>query len=111
MQFWHADDDDVIRYGEGERDMVVLSHEFVASWPSGPNTRHSADLIELGVPNGDTSMATTVGTPCALAADMILSGALERKGVLRPIYKDIYDPLLQKLEEHGIAFQESESEL
>jgi len=100
-----------LAYGDGERDMVVLSHEFVASWPSGAKTRHSADLIELGVPNGDTSMATTVGTPCALAADMILSGAVERKGVLRPIYKEIYEPLLQKLEEHGIAFQESESEL
>lgn len=37
-----------LAYGDGERDMVVLSHEFVASWPSGVKTRHSADLIELG---------------------------------------------------------------
>ena len=70
--------------------------------------RHAADLIELGERNGDTAMARTVGVPCALAADMILGGAIKRTGVLRPIHADIYEPLLSALAQHGIAFQERE---
>jgi saccharopine dehydrogenase-like NADP-dependent oxidoreductase len=97
-----------LAYGPGERDLVVLSHEFVSVWPDGSRVRHAADLIELGERDGDTAMARTVGIPCALAADMILSGAIARKGVLRPIHADIYEPLLIALEQEGIVFQERE---
>jgi saccharopine dehydrogenase-like NADP-dependent oxidoreductase len=51
-------------------------------------------------------MATTVGVPCALAARMILGGEIQQKGVLRPIAKEVYGPLLKALEGEGIAFVE-----
>ena len=36
----------------------------------------------------------------------ILNNKISLKGVRIPIYKEIYDPILQELQEHGIDFVE-----
>ena len=55
-------------------------------------------------------MAKTVGLPVAMAAIGILNKEITTPGVLRPIKKEVYDPILKKLEEHGITFKEKEKE-
>ena len=89
-------------YREGERDLIVLLHEFVAAYPDGEE-RISSTLIEYGVPGGDTAMARTVGLPAAIGARMILEGRIRLTGVHRPVAAEIYEPVLGELEQMGIT--------
>jgi saccharopine dehydrogenase-like NADP-dependent oxidoreductase len=56
-------------------------------------------------------MSLTVGLPTAMGADLLLHGKISEKGVIRPIYKDIYDPILKMLEKVNIKLIEVEEEL
>ncbi|KZS87672.1 hypothetical protein SISNIDRAFT_398299, partial [Sistotremastrum niveocremeum HHB9708] len=60
-----------LSYGPGEQDMVVLSHEVIASSKqasaNAPEMVCSSTMIEYGT-TGTTAMAKTVGLPVALAA-------------------------------------------
>ena len=92
-------------YREGERDMVVLVHEFIAAYPE--HREHiTSTLIDFGVPGGDTSMARTVGLPAAIGARMVLEGAIELTGVHIPVVPEIYEPVLEELEQLGIVCTE-----
>jgi saccharopine dehydrogenase-like NADP-dependent oxidoreductase len=92
-------------YEKGERDMLVMHHEFVAEYPDRKEAITST-MLDFGIPNGDTSMSRTVGLPAAIATRMILEGTITRKGVLVPVTPDIYNPVMAKLEELGIGFKE-----
>jgi saccharopine dehydrogenase (NADP+, L-glutamate forming) len=96
-----------LAYRPGERDLIVLYHDFRASFPDGHQERITSRLIDMGIPGGDSSMARTVSLPAAIAADMILDGRLQEPGVLRPIAREIYEPVLAELAALGIACQES----
>lgn len=47
-------------------------------------------------------MAIAVGIPTAIGAELVLAGRIQERGVLRPVYKDIYEPTLALLEKAGI---------
>jgi hypothetical protein len=53
-------------------------------------------------------MSDTVGIPVGIAAKMLLNNKINSRGVLLPIYKDIYNPVLKELQEYGIRFKEKE---
>jgi saccharopine dehydrogenase-like NADP-dependent oxidoreductase len=94
-------------FAPGERDLVVLKHEFVADYPAEKRQESiTATMVDFGIPNGDSSMARTVSLPAAVAVKRILSGEMPLPGVHRPILPEIYDPLLAELAELGITVQE-----
>jgi saccharopine dehydrogenase-like NADP-dependent oxidoreductase len=92
-------------YREGERDMVVLVHEFIAAYGDREESI-SSTLIDFGAPDGITAMARTVGTPAAVGARMILEGRIDLAGVHIPVLPEIYQPILDELDRLGIAFEE-----
>ena len=63
-------------------------------------------MIDFGIPNGDSSMARTVGLPAAIATRLILEGKIEVTGVHIPVIPQIYTPILQELKEMEIVFTE-----
>jgi len=93
-------------YAPGERDMIVLFHDFHAAYPDGSRERITSRLVELGVEHGDSAMARTVALPAAVSAQMILTGRLNAKGVLRPTLGEIYNPVLDELATLGIECEE-----
>jgi saccharopine dehydrogenase (NADP+, L-glutamate forming) len=93
-------------YGEGERDMLVMQHEFIAAYP-GRKERITATMIDFGIPGSDSSMSRTVGLPAAIASRMILEGEITRKGVLVPVIPDVYEPVLAELEQMDILLKET----
>jgi saccharopine dehydrogenase-like NADP-dependent oxidoreductase len=97
-----------LQYGPGERDMVLLSHQFVASWPDGSESDISSTFVRCGDPNGHTAMAETVGIPCALGVEHVLRGTVSGAGVIRPVDRALYKPLLADLEKLGISMIEEE---
>jgi len=93
-------------YQPGERDMIVMQHEFVAQYPDHKEAI-TATMIDLGIPHGDTSMARTVGLPAAIAARMIVQGEFQGLvGVHVPVIPEIYEPVLAELAELGISLTE-----
>ena len=65
-------------------------------------------MVYIGQDEQYTAMSDTVGIPVGIAAKMILKQNLSRKGVLLPIYSEIYNPVLKELEKYGITFTEKE---
>lgn len=54
-------------------------------------------------------MSTTVGVTCGIAARMVLTGRVPQRGILSPIYPEIYEPILKELETYDIRMiEESE---
>jgi saccharopine dehydrogenase-like NADP-dependent oxidoreductase len=91
-----------MQYRPGERDMLVLRHEFLAEYPQGRREEITSTLIDYGVPHGDSSMARTVSLPAAIAVKLILEGRIQRRGVCIPVEPAIYHPVLDELETLGI---------
>ncbi len=95
-----------LAFKPGERDMIALCHDFRIEFPDGRRERIQSQLINFGVPSGDTSMSRTVSLPAAIAVEMILTGRIQRTGVLRPVTQDIYNPVLDELASLGITCRE-----
>ncbi|CAG8617096.1 7806_t:CDS:10 [Ambispora leptoticha] len=98
--------EDKMKYGEGERDMVLLQHKFEIELKDGTKETQTSTLLAYGNPNGYSAMATTVGTPCGIATQLILDGVISKKGVLAPYSPEINDPIIEALEKEGIKVLE-----
>jgi len=92
--------------GDTERDMVVLQHTFLASYPDSAFEVIRSRMLDFGTPATDTSIARTVSLPAAIGVEMILNDQIKAKGVFRPTLPEIYLPILDKLEELGIKMVE-----
>lgn len=95
-----------MQYGVGERDMVVLVHEFLAVYED-REERITSTLIDFGNPDGTTSMARLVGSPAAVGARMVLEGEINLTGVHIPVVPEIYQPIMNELDRLGITFEET----
>lgn len=92
--------------GPKERDMVVMQHTFVASWPDGKKEVIKSSMLDYGIPGRDTAIARTVALPAAIGVEMILTGQITLKGVHIPVVPGIYNPVLDQLEKLGIKMTE-----
>jgi len=91
--------------GKNEKDMIVMHHEFVAQYPT-KKEYITSTLLNFGIPNGDSSISRTVALPAAIAVKMILHGEIKITGVYIPVIPEIYNPILDELEEMNIKFKE-----
>ena len=94
-------------YNKNEKDLLVQHHEFTAKYPDGRQEKINSTMINTGIPGGDSSMSRTVGLPVAIAAKMVVQGKINHHGVIIPIYKEIYEPLLAELSTMDIKFKET----
>jgi len=94
-----------MQYAPGERDMLIMQHEFIAEYPD-RTEKTTSTMIDYGIPHGDTSMSRTVGLPAAIATKLILTGKINLTGVQVPVIPAIYEPILAELEMMGIKFAE-----
>ena len=88
-----------------DKDMIVMLHEFEYN-VNGKREIINTSLVVKGDNNVNTAMAKTVGLPLGIAAKLILNGTIRSRGLHIPISKDIYEPVLDELEGHGIKFHE-----
>ena len=91
---------------ENERDMVVMQHLFLASYPDGKQEVVSSRMLDFGTPATNTSIARTVALPAAMAVKMILTDRIKLRGVYRPVLPEIYNPILDELALNGIKMEE-----
>jgi saccharopine dehydrogenase-like NADP-dependent oxidoreductase len=91
---------------DDERDMVVLQHVFLASFPDGKREVIKSSMLDFGSPSTNTSIARTVALPAAVAVKMMLDNKIDAKGVCRPVFPGIYNPVLDELKKLGIEMKE-----
>lgn len=95
---------------EGDKDMLVMIHEFEYEL-NGKKYKIDSHMVNIGEDQVYTSMSNTVGLPAAICAKMILTGELKTTGVTLPVQPEVYNPILNELEELHISFVEKECEL
>uniref|UniRef100_A0A8C3VBF9 Alpha-aminoadipic semialdehyde synthase, mitochondrial n=1 Tax=Catharus ustulatus TaxID=91951 RepID=A0A8C3VBF9_CATUS len=91
-------------FGTGERDMIVMRSEIGLRHPSGHLEDKFIDLVVYGDNQGYSAMAKTVGYPAAIAAKMVLDGEITAKGMVIPLTKNVYGPILERVRAEGIMY-------
>ena len=95
---WALDQDDI--------DMIVMQHKFEYV-QNKQSKKLQLSMVVKGDNNIHTAMAKTVGLPVFFACKLLLQDKVNLKGVRIPIYKEIYQPILEQLSLEGINFVES----
>ncbi len=90
-----------------DKDQIVMWHRFVYEH-QGKKKQLQASLVATGTDSVFTAMAKTVGLPLAIATKLVLTDKISARGVVVPITREIYNPILKELESFGIALSEEE---
>lgn len=94
---------------KGDRDMIVMQHQFEYEEPGFKGLKKlQSSLVLEGQDEQHTAMALTVGLPLAITVKNFMTGKFDLRGVQIPIRPEIYIPLLEELQEHQIHFLEKE---
>ena len=92
-----------LAFAPGERDMVLLHHRFeLAKTDSSSKSEIvTASLQCFGTPEA-SAMASTVGKTLSFAALKVADGTVRERGVQGPYNKEVWEGVLDNLEESGI---------
>ena len=88
-----------------DKDMIVMWHK-IGFVKDGKKFVTESSMVVKGDNQDNTAMAKTVGFPIAIATRMILENKITERGVLLPLSKAIYEPVLVELDNNGIVFNE-----
>lgn len=88
-----------------DKDMIVMYHKFGYEL-NGKKEQIDSQLVVMGDDQTYTAMAKTVGLPVAIACLKILNNEITKKGVIIPIDKEVYAPILSELKDYGVVFKE-----
>jgi saccharopine dehydrogenase-like NADP-dependent oxidoreductase len=91
---------------DNERDMVVMQHIFLASYPDGKREVIKSSMLDFGSSSTNTAVARTVALPASIGVKMILEKKINLKGVYRPVLPQIYIPVIDELKKLGIEMKE-----
>ncbi|WVQ82294.1 hypothetical protein IAT38_004422 [Cryptococcus sp. DSM 104549] len=96
-----------LAYAPGERDTCLLHHAFELSpaGSTGPAQKVTASLLCYGTPQA-SAMSVTVGKTLAFAALRVADGGVKRRGVTGPYEREVWEGVLQELEEVGVVVEE-----
>jgi len=90
-------------YQPHEKDMAIIHDDIIVDF-NGKREKWSSTMVVNGISGGDSAMAKTVSLPVAIATKLILEEKTTLRGSVLPIYPEIYNPVLEELEEFGIKF-------
>lgn len=88
-----------------DTDMLVMWHRLFYQ-QNGAEYRLESSMVCKGKSAQNTAMAFTVGLPVAMATRLVALGQIQEKGVLLPMRKEVYAPILRELADWGIRFDE-----
>ncbi|MFH1850885.1 MAG: saccharopine dehydrogenase C-terminal domain-containing protein [Candidatus Neomarinimicrobiota bacterium] len=102
---------DKLYYAPGEKDMIVMQHQFTIENADGTRDLITSTLIDYGIPNGDSSMARTVSLPLGIGVRMMAEGKIKLTGVQIPNLPEVYEPVLDELATLNIKMVERRQRL
>lgn len=92
--------------GANERDVVLLQHIVLATYPNGTKEVIRSTMVDYGTPATSTAISRTVALPAAIATRLLLENKIMLSGVYRPVVPQIYIPILNELKSLGIEMKE-----
>jgi alpha-aminoadipic semialdehyde synthase len=93
------------RYEHNERDMCLMHTSVHAVFGDAVEETHHSSLQIFG-DSHHSAMSKTVGYTAAAATDVLLADKARSGGLLLPISKDLYVPILDALATEGVCFKE-----
>ena len=90
-----------------DKDMIVMWHRVTYKLDKIEKSLIS-HMTFIGKDSNLTAMSDTVGLPLGIATKMLLNGSIKTRGVVLPLDKQIYDPVLKELKQYGIDFVDHE---
>jgi saccharopine dehydrogenase (NADP+, L-glutamate forming) len=93
------------RLSKGDKDMVVMQHEFKYEL-DGQSKLLTSSLIMNGKNTEDTAMSQLVGLPLGVFTKLLMKGEINSKGVHIPVMKEVYEPVLNELEDYDVKFED-----
>lgn len=91
----------------GDKDFIVMWHRFKYQL-QGKQRELQAWLTATGEDEVNTAMAKTVGLPLGIAAKLVMQKKVQTAGVVIPVTKEWYEPILTELSQLGISLKEQE---
>ncbi|MCO5276521.1 MAG: saccharopine dehydrogenase NADP-binding domain-containing protein [Saprospiraceae bacterium] len=89
-----------------DRDLIVMEHKI--KYTIEEKEYHlSSTLYREGTDETHTAMSELVGLPLAIYTRHRMKGKFQKPGCILPLTEDIYQPILDELEEMGIKFIET----
>ena len=89
-----------------DKDMIAMLH-LIDYELDGQRYHEQSSMVTLGSDPDRTAMARTVGLATGIGAKLVLLGEISERGVVIPTRPAVYEPVLQELAQHGIAFESS----
>ena len=91
------------KFKEDDTDMIVF-YDRQEYKLNGEYYEHVSYLASKGLDHEHTAISRTVGLPAAIGAKLILNGDIKTRGVVLPLAREVYDPILNELEALGIGY-------
>lgn len=91
-----------------EKDCIVMRHEFEYTSKQ-YHHKFTATLIAQGEDQRNSATAKAIGLTTGAAAKAVLLENIKVKGLYTPVKKEIYDPILNELDDLGVAFHIEET--
>ena len=101
---------DKLKFKQEDIDMLVF-FERIQYRLEGEDYEHVSHLVTRGLDQKHTAISRTVGLPAAIGAKLILNGEIKSRGVLYPWTREVYEPVMNELEEFGIAYKSTDLKL
>lgn len=92
-----------------DKDMLVMYHEFEYNL-NDKNYKIESSMICIGEDQTHTAMSKTVGLPLGIVSKLILNDEITEMGVMLPLKRNVYEPILNELEQYGVSFTEKKNE-
>lgn len=99
---WKADPDD--------EDMIVMQHQLEYRIED-ELRKTTSSLVTIGQIATFSAMSKTVGYPLGIVARLILQNKVSERGLMIPVHKEVYQPVLAELAQLNIKFIEEEEQL
>jgi len=90
-----------------DKDMILMHHIFDYEL-NGARRRTTSTMQLFGQHAQHTAMAKTVGLPMGIFVKLVMEGRIQSRGVQIPVMREVYEPVLQELQQYGIQFSESD---
>ena len=93
-----------------DKDCIILRHELEYT---SKDCRHKfiATLIAQGEDQRNSALAKAIGLTTGAAAKAVMLDNIKVKGLYTPVKKEIYDPILNELDDLGVAFHIEETKV
>lgn len=90
-----------------DRDMVIMQHVF--EYEIGHKKKKlTSTLVMKGDDAEHTAMSKLVGLPLGIFVKLLLQGKLSPTGVNIPIMPEVYEPVMEELQQYGVVFEDIE---